>query len=205
LEAEKMQNMAKYVIFRTGWGYFGLAGTESALRRTCLPEPKRGKIEAQLLKDVPGAQFNEAFFQPLQEQIVAYYEGSRVNFGPEIPVSLDGLRPFAASVLTKCRQLQFGQTISYSGLARKSGRPGACRAAGSALARNPLPLIIPCHRVLRTDGGLGGFSAPGGTAVKKKMLELEGQKSGRGQSSHLSIDGESLCCYSLKHAKTTEN
>jgi methylated-DNA-[protein]-cysteine S-methyltransferase len=98
-----------------------------------------------------------------------------VNFGPEIPVSLDGFRAFGSSVLKKCRQLQFGQTISYAGLAKKSGSPGASRAVGSALAKNPLPLIIPCHRVLRTDGGLGGFSAPGGITVKKKMLELERQ------------------------------
>ena len=177
-----MPKRAKYVIFRTGWGYFGLAGTESALFRTCLPEPKRGKIEAQLLRDLPGARFDRTFFRPLQRQIVAYYEGSRVNFGPEIPVSLDGFRPFGVSVLTKCRQLQFGQTISYAGLAAKAGRPAAFRAVGGALARNPMPLIIPCHRVLRADGGLGGFSAPGGTAVKKRMLEHEFAGKGRGPS-----------------------
>lgn len=170
-----MKKTAKYVIFETEWGYFGFAGTESGLCRTCLPEPKRGKIESQLLKNVPTAQFDQAFFKSLQEQIAAYYAGARVNFGPEIPVSLDGFRAFGVSVLTKCRQLQFGQTISYSGLARKSGRPAASRAVGGALARNPLPLIIPCHRVLRTDGNLGGFSAPGGIVVKKKMLELERQ------------------------------
>ena len=170
-----MQKTAKYVIFQTAWGYFGLVGAESALCRTCLPEPKRRKIESQLLKDVPAAQFDASFFKSLQEKIAAYYEGACVNFGPEIPVSLDGFRPFGVSVLTKCRQLQFGQTISYSGLAGKSGHPGASRAVGGALAKNPLPLIIPCHRVLRTDGNLGGFSAPGGIAVKKRMLELERQ------------------------------
>lgn len=168
-----MQDAAKYVIFETRWGYFGLAGTESALCRTCLPRPKWGKIEAQLLKDAPAAQFDQAFFKSLQEQIVAYYDGACVNFSPEIRVALDEFRAFGASVLTKCRELQFGQTISYAGLAKKSGRPAASRAVGSTLAKNPMPLIIPCHRVLRTDGGLGGFSAPGGVNVKKKMLELE--------------------------------
>jgi methylated-DNA-[protein]-cysteine S-methyltransferase len=168
-----MQKATKYVIFETRWGYFGLSGTESALCRTCLAAPKRRTTEGHLLGDLSGAQFDGAYFKSLQRQIAAYYEGARVNFGPEIPVSLDGFRPFGASVLRTCRQLQFGQTITYSGLASKSGRPGASRAAGSALARNPIPLIIPCHRVLRADGGLGGFSAPGGTAVKKKMLDLE--------------------------------
>jgi methylated-DNA-[protein]-cysteine S-methyltransferase len=170
-----MQNTAKYVIFRTAWGYFGLAGTDSALCRTCLPGPRRGKTETHLLRDQRGPQFDKTFFKSLQDQIAAYYEGLCVNFGPEIPVSLDGFRAFGASVLRKCRQVKFGQTISYAGLADKSGRPAASRAVGSALARNPLPLIIPCHRVLRTDGNLGGFSAPGGTALKKKMLEFERQ------------------------------
>jgi methylated-DNA-[protein]-cysteine S-methyltransferase len=168
-----MQKVTKYVIFETKWGYFGLAGTDSALCRTCLPESKQARIEAHLLRDVPAAQFDKTFFKSLQKQIVAYYDGSCVNFDLEVPVSLDGFRAFGVSVLKKCRQLQFGQTISYAGLAAKSGRPAASRAAGSVLAKNPLPLIIPCHRVLRTDGGLGGFSAPGGTAVKKRMLELE--------------------------------
>jgi len=168
-----MQKVAKYVILETKWGYFGLAGTESTLYRTCLPGPKRRKTETHLLRDQRGPQFDKNFFKSLQEQIAAYYEGACVNFDPEIPVSLDGFRAFGASVLKKCRQLQFGQTISYGGLAKKSGRPTASRAVGSTLAKNPLPLIIPCHRVLRTDGGLGGFSAPGGIAVKKRMLEFE--------------------------------
>jgi len=168
-----MQKMTKFVIFRTEWGYFGLAGTESALCRTCLSERKRTKIKARLLGNNSAAQFDAGYFKPLQKQIQAYYEGDLVNFDPEIPIILNGFRDFSALVLTKCRQLQFGQTISYAGLAEKSGRPATCRAVGRALARNPVPLIIPCHRVLRTDGGLGGFSAPGGVNVKKKMLDIE--------------------------------
>lgn len=168
-----MQNRTKYVTFRTKWGYFGLGGTESALCRSCLPDSKRARIEAQLLRDVPGAEFDETFLRPLQREIASYYDGAHVNFDPEIPVSLDSFRPFGVSVLKKCRRLQFGQTISYAGLAKRSGHPAACRAVGGVLARNPLPLIIPCHRVLRADGGLGGFSAPGGVDVKRRMLELE--------------------------------
>ena len=170
-----MQKVTKYVIFETRWGYFGLAGTESVLCRTCLAAPKRRTTERHLLRNLSGAQFERPYFRSLQRQIAAYYDGARVNFGPEIPVSLDGFHTFGASVLRTCRQLKFGETISYSGLATRSGRPGASRAVGGALARNPVPLIIPCHRVLRSDGGLGGFSAPGGTAVKEKLLELERQ------------------------------
>ena len=168
-----MQKVIKYVIFQTKWGYFGLAGTKSALCRTQLPGPELKIIESQLLKNLPGAQFDETFFKILQKQIAAYFEGSCVNFSPAIPVVLDGFSGFSRDVLTACRDIEFGQRITYSGLAEKAGRPAASRAVGNALGKNPLPLIIPCHRVLRADGKMGGFSAPGGISFKKRMLILE--------------------------------
>ena len=75
--------------------------------------------------------------------------------------------------MTACRKIEFGQRITYSGLAKKAGSPASSRAAGNALAKNPMPLVIPCHRVIRTDGQMGGFSAPGGISYKKRMLILE--------------------------------
>ena len=168
-----MQKVIKYVIFHTKWGYFGLAGTKSALYRTQLPGAEPKKIESRLLKNLPGAQFNETFFKILQEQIAAYFEGSCVNFSPDIPVVLDGFGGFSREVLTACRDIEFGKRITYAGLAKKAGRPAASRAVGNALAKNPLPLIIPCHRVLRTDGKMGGFSAPGGISFKKRLLTFE--------------------------------
>jgi len=168
-----MQKVIKYVIFQTKWGYFGLAGTKSALCRTQLPGPELKKIESRLLKNLPDTQFDETFFKMLQKQIAAYFEGSFVNFSPDMPVVLDGLSGFSREVLTACREVEFGQRITYAGLAQKAGRPAASRAVGNALAQNPLPLIIPCHRVLRTDGKMGGFSAPGGISLKKKLLTLE--------------------------------
>ncbi len=191
-----MQKAIKYTIFHTKWGYFGLAGTKYALYRTQLPGPKPEKIRSLLLKnllapnrvprqsrDRKGAVIHEhqasnieldkTCFKTLQEQITAYFDGSCVNFSQDIPIVLDGFSSFCSSVLTACRDIKFGQTISYSALAKRIGRPNASRAVGSTLAKNPLPLIIPCHRIIRSDGTLGGFSAPGGIAFKKKMLELE--------------------------------
>ena len=168
-----MQKVRKYVIFKTKWGNFGLAGTESGLCRTQLPGPDPKKIESRLLKNLPDAQFDKTFFKILQEQIASYFDGSCVNFGPDIPVVLDGFGVFSCKVLTACRNIGFGETISYAGLAEKAGKPAASRAVGNAMAKNPLPLIIPCHRVLRTDGKMGGFSAPGGIFFKKRMLTLE--------------------------------
>jgi methylated-DNA-[protein]-cysteine S-methyltransferase len=163
----------KYVIFRTKWGYFGLAGNESGLCRTQLPLPEREKIETLILKNLPEAEFDKSYVKNTQEQIIAYFEGNHINFGPEIAVSVNGLQGFSNRVLTACRTIGFGQQITYAGLAKKLKSPAASRAVGNALAKNPLPLIIPCHRVIRSDGKLGGFSAPGGIGLKKRLLQHE--------------------------------
>jgi len=173
-----MPRAIKYTIFEIKWGYFGLAGTEYGLLRTCLPGSEPEKIKSQLLKDSsllkrPSTiRYDKTFSETIQKGITAYFEGARVNFS-NIPVVLDGLSQFSRSVLTACRDISFGQTLSYARLAQKSGRPTAARAVGNALAKNPLPLIIPCHRVIYSDGKIGGFSAPGGTSIKKRLLKLE--------------------------------
>lgn len=168
-----MQKVIKYTIFKTKWGYFGLAGNEYALCRTQLPGPKPEKIKSMLLKNLHHPQLDKTFFKTLQNQIAAYFEGAYINFSRDIPLILDRFSSFSISVLTACRAIEFGQTLTYGQLAKKSGRPNTSRAVGSTLAKNPLPLIIPCHRVIRSDGKLGDFSAPGGITLKKKMLELE--------------------------------
>ena len=169
--------MLQYAIFRTKWGYFGLAGTEQALCRTFLPVPQRQEAEQGLLRGLRSANDNlrsdKDFQRNLQARIIAYYEGEPQDFRLDPTVSLSKAGPFARKVLQACREIAFGQTTTYSGLAAKVGRPNAARAVGSVMASNPIPLIIPCHRVLRTDGGLGGFSALGGIAVKQRMLDHE--------------------------------
>jgi methylated-DNA-[protein]-cysteine S-methyltransferase len=169
--------MWQYTIFRTKWGYFGLAGTEEAVARTCLPTPQREETEQKLLGtfklNIDNLCLNKDFQQNVQGRIVAYYEGEMVDFSTDPAVTLDGAGLFAHKVLQACRKIGFGQTKTYNDLAKQVGSPNAARAVGSIMASNPIPLIIPCHRVLREDGGLGGFSAPGGTATKQKMLHHE--------------------------------
>ncbi|MGB2809646.1 MAG: methylated-DNA--[protein]-cysteine S-methyltransferase [Sedimentisphaerales bacterium] len=167
-----MQKTIKYTIFKTKWGYFGLVGTEYALFRTQLPGLKREKIKSLLLRNMSAAQFDKSLFGPLQDQINTYFEGAYVDFR-NIPIELEGFSSFPGSVLTACRNVGFGRTITYSGLAEKLGRPNAARAVGGALAKNPMPLIIPCHRIVRSDGKIGGFSAIGGKDLKAKMLKHE--------------------------------
>ena len=161
----------KYTIFSTAWGYFGLVADEKGLVRTCLPHKSRKTVEKCLLDGLESPQFNKNLLKPLQKQIIAYFAGKPTRF--DTSLVLDSLPPFARKVLTACSKIPPGQTVSYSQLAGMIGRPRASRAVGSALARNPIPLIIPCHRVIHSDGSLGNFSAFGGTSTKKKLLTLE--------------------------------
>ncbi|GAI56153.1 unnamed protein product, partial [marine sediment metagenome] len=145
--------------------------TEYGLLRTHLPLTEREKIKSQLLENLCAARYDKALFKVLREQITAYFDGAYVNFDKDVPIITDGLSFFAGQVLNTCRDIRFGETISYGGLAKEIGRAGAARAVGRALAKNPLPLIIPCHRVVRSDGKIGGFSAAGGGNTQKKTAQ----------------------------------
>ncbi|MDR7550383.1 MAG: MGMT family protein, partial [Armatimonadota bacterium] len=90
------------------------------------------------------------------------------------PVDLARVGPFEREVLEVLRRIPSGQVRTYREVARALGQPGAARAVGLACARNPLPLLIPCHRVIRSDGGLGGYSLRGGAALKRRLLRNEG-------------------------------
>jgi methylated-DNA-[protein]-cysteine S-methyltransferase len=166
-----------YTIFDTEWGCFGLAATEDGLIRTHLPSPNPEKAKTNLLKNFPVTRYNQHLFNTLQRQIIAYFEGARINFFTDVPLVLDEFSPFTQQVLTECRKVLFGQTVSYLELAKKVRCPAGSRAVAGALAKNPLPLIIPCHRVICDNGSLGGFSAPGGVKLKKRMLKLEASAS----------------------------
>jgi len=98
--------------------------------------------------------------------------GEPTDFG-DVPVDDDGWTRFQWRVLCACRAIPWGQTRTYGELARAVGHPGAARAVGSVMARNRVPLLIPCHRVIPASGGWGGFSAPQGVAMKRRLLKLE--------------------------------
>lgn len=104
------------------------------------------------------------------EQLREYLAGERQEFSLEIDWSL--LRPFQREVLQFTFAIPYGETRTYSEIAQHIGRPRAARAVGRAQATNPMPLVIPCHRVIASDGSLGGFSA--GLEIKRRLLDLEG-------------------------------
>jgi methylated-DNA-[protein]-cysteine S-methyltransferase len=169
--------MFRHAIIETTWGYFGLAGTENAVCRTCLPVETPAIARQVLLEGLKttadNLPFDARILPGLQAKITAYFNGQNVDFSTGIAVDIGNLGDFNRTVLEACSKIGFGRTTTYSQLARSIGYPLAARAIGNALARNPIPLIIPCHRVLRRDGGLGGFSAIGSTDLKKRLLDFE--------------------------------
>lgn len=167
-------NTTRYTVFETRWGYFGLVTQDEAVCRTYLPLPDADRMHRLVLADIGDeARQDDGLMNQTQERIKAYFEGENVDFSTDPAVFLPRRSAFDREVLAACRQIGPGRRVTYGQLADEVGHPGAARAVGSVMARNPIPLIIPCHRVLRSDGALGGFSAPGGAATKKKMLELE--------------------------------
>jgi methylated-DNA-[protein]-cysteine S-methyltransferase len=111
--------------------------------------------------------------QQLLERLGDSLSGGQDDFR-DVPVDLAHLRPFARRVAERCRRIPRGSTMTYAELAAACGSPGAARAVGNVMAGNRVPLIIPCHRVVGSSGSLGGFSAPTGVELKRKILQLEG-------------------------------
>ena len=128
----------------------------------------RAAIDRGLLA---GARAGEAD-SPLVQRLQAYAEGVADDFR-DIPVDLRPAGPFRRRVLEQCRRIPYGAMLTYGELAAKAGYPGAARAVGNCMAANRIPLLIPCHRVVRAGGRLGAFSAPGGAATKRRLLALE--------------------------------
>ena len=143
-----MLKTIKYTVFETKWGYFGLASTEFGVLRTQLPGAETEVVKSGLLENLLNPHYDKEVFRTVQEKIIAYYNGAYVNFNKSIPVITEGLSEFAKDVLNACRDIRYGQRISYGQLAKRTGSRSAARAVGGCLSRNRLPLIIPCHRLM---------------------------------------------------------
>jgi methylated-DNA-[protein]-cysteine S-methyltransferase len=109
----------------------------------------------------------------LASRLQRYYAGQPVTF-EDLPLDLDGMTSFSRSVMLAVRAIPHGQVRSYGQVAASVGRPGAARAVGAVMARNPVCVVVPCHRVVGSDGALTGFG--GGLPLKRRMLELEGSR-----------------------------
>lgn len=168
------------IIFATALGFAGIAWTDAGLTRLCLPQARREPIAQQLFRhgDVADAQSEPPqWVAEAMASISAYAEGKRTEFD-SVPVDLAGMDAFHLAIYAATRALAYGQTTTYGELAKRAGHAGLARETGAALGANPVPLVIPCHRVLAAGGRIGGFSAPGGAATKERMLALEGVRIG---------------------------
>lgn len=163
--------MLEYATVECDWGVAGFVCSGQGLCGLLLPESGVTAVRRWVQHTWPDARFNPRLAPSLQLAIRAYFAGRHVAFS--IRVDLDAMSPFQRAVLQACRRIPYGQRVTYGELARRVGRPRAARAVGGVMARNPIPLVIPCHRVIAGDGSLGGFSARRGVAVKKRMLAME--------------------------------
>lgn len=166
----------RYLVFATAAGSCAIAWNDVGVTRFQLPSRTAEAAERHLRRRLPDAETGTA--PPDVTDAVAavkrYFEGEPIDFS-QVRLDLDGQDELFSQIYAALRRVGWGCTTTYGSLAKELGAgPEAARDVGQAMAKNPVPLIIPCHRVLAAGGKLGGFSAPGGTATKLHMLELEG-------------------------------
>lgn len=185
---EKPPRSMHYCIFESAIGVCGLAWSRAGLTRFQLPEADRLATEKRLQGGSDGPTRNDPP-PPVGRAIAGlqrYFAGERIDFSG-VEVDLEGVPPFYVRVYDVARRIGWGETATYGELAARAGSPGAARGVGQALSRNPVAVIIPCHRILASGNKVGGFSAYGGTVSKERLLALEGvrlgMRSDRGQLS----------------------
>lgn len=164
--------------FETAGGFCAIAWSDAGIRLFQLPDRSVQATERHVLRRLPGAVAGMAPPQ-IGRAIAAakrYFDGEAIEFS-DFDVDLSEQREFSRRCYLAARLVRWGQTTTYGTLAKElDAGPEGARDVGQAMASNPVPLIVPCHRVLAAGGKLGGFSAPGGAAAKLRMLELEGYR-----------------------------
>jgi methylated-DNA-[protein]-cysteine S-methyltransferase len=170
------QLVINHCVFDTTIGTCGVAWSEHGLLAVQLPARDRAATERRLIgRTRSSAAAPPPAIAALTADITRYLAGERVDFSA-VPVDLSSLDPFRRKLYETMRALPWGTTTTYGALARTIGLANweGARDVGEAMGRNPVPIVIPCHRVLAAGNKLGGFSAPGGAATKAKLLALEG-------------------------------
>ncbi len=150
-------------------GWVGMLSGLKGLLATTLPQGSADDANHQLGSRAKRAVLSEEAFSGLTERLKSYFSGGRVDFSDKLDLSV--VTDFQAKVYETSQLIPYGETRSYGWVAAQMNNPGAARAVGQALGRNPLPIIVPCHRVVADDGGLGGFT--GGLETKRRLLNME--------------------------------
>jgi methylated-DNA-[protein]-cysteine S-methyltransferase len=167
-----MANALYYTVFETKQGWIGILASKDGLRAVTLPQRTRQQAVDSLGEQVKQAILSPEFFSELEEKFQHYYSGEKTIFTDKLDFS--NATAFQKLAWETARLIPYGETRSYGWVANQIGKPLAARAVGQALGNNPFLIIVPCHRVIASDGSLGGFG--GGLEMKEKLLELEGSR-----------------------------
>jgi len=159
-------------IFKSQWGWVGIAETADGISRIVFPQSSKAKVLDELRGSGRGhsIEVTSPRLQAAKRQLIEYFAGTRKRF--DLPLDLTKGTGFQRRVWKALQTVPFGQLRSYQGLAGLVGGKRYARAVGGAVGANPLPIVIPCHRVVAQDGSLGGFSC--GLPAKRRLLEREG-------------------------------
>ncbi len=168
------------VRFETALGICELTWSPRGITRLLLPDPAAAETAQPPGAAPPDSALPSqapAFVALARQRLRAYFASGQGDFAaiPRAAAATD----FERQVYEAVGRIPAGQVLSYGAVARAIGRPGAARAVGRALGRNPTPILVPCHRVVGADGALTGFTAPGGVALKRRLLALEAGAAGR--------------------------
>jgi len=164
---------ARFLIFDTARGPAALVGGRAGIREVVLPGLARAALRREVVRRHPDAEEDGTGLRQAAAAVRRFFETGRLTGRPP-RLDLEGVGDFRRRVYEALREVPRGGTVTYGELARRIGRPGAHRSVGTAVSRNPVPLFVPCHRVVRSDGSLAGFTPEGGVELKRAMLELEG-------------------------------
>jgi len=159
----------KLAVFETQIGWVGIAFSDRGIIALHLPRRSHAQAMRDLQSEFPHGVLADSPAD-IAREMREYALGRRREFN--LPLDWSAVKPFQRAVLMAARKIPFGETRSYGWIANEIGNPRASRAVGQALHNNPVPIIVPCHRVLASNGGLGGYA--GGLALKRKLLQLEG-------------------------------
>ena len=161
-----------FILFRTKLGWMGLVGSEKGVERIYLPEPSREDLGERVAGEFPDGREGGQVLAQAKREILEYFDGRRKKF--EMPLDLSSATPFQRKTYQFMLAIPFGKVQTYRWLAEKIGNPKGLRAVGNANGKNRWPLVVPCHRIVGSNGRLTGFSAPGGLDLKAELLRLEG-------------------------------
>ena len=163
-----------FAFFETAIGRCGIAWSGRGLLAVQLPETRASETRTRLLRRCPDAQEVRppVAVQEAIDGIVALLRGEARDLSA-VSLDMDRVPQFNRRVYEIARTIAPGDTLSYGDIAARLGEPGAARDVGQALGRNPFPIVVPCHRVVAAGGKLGGFSAPGSIATKRRLLAIE--------------------------------